>query len=307
MNFNLNIPKSPSFHSDDENNSNSKKTIQNKTYSSSSKSSSLSSNFTYNQSISNKSIKISFQNNRNSIQNKEIYDEPLAFVNTSKDNIENINININEHKKGALTDRSLGTWYFDTRKRVRKYVSIIGDILIGSSASKQCRLDKENENHPTRSARNELCHLMLHAPTTLNEFVSSSALSSSIIKLNLNLLINWSIPLRTVAKYEDLGVLSLFDWQTSCLGIDNGKALSGGNLVYSAPTSGGKTMVAGMNIIIYIIYIFIILKIIYLLFIYNIYLLHRNFNVKKTRYYRWNHTFHSSICFFSRRKRKISP
>ena len=38
------------------------------------------------------------------------------------------------------------------------------------------------------------------------------------------------------------GVKTLYPWQVQCL--RTGTALSGGNLIYSAPTSGGKTMVA---------------------------------------------------------------
>ncbi|CAN0182422.1 unnamed protein product, partial [Hapterophycus canaliculatus] len=40
------------------------------------------------------------------------------------------------------------------------------------------------------------------------------------------------------------GIRSLFRWQAHCLLVDEGKPLGGGNLVYSAPTSGGKTLVA---------------------------------------------------------------
>ena len=36
----------------------------------------------------------------------------------------------------------------------------------------------------------------------------------------------------------------MFQWQADCLSV--GKVLDGGNLVYSAPTSAGKTLVAEM-------------------------------------------------------------
>ena len=38
----------------------------------------------------------------------------------------------------------------------------------------------------------------------------------------------------------------MFSWQAECLLANEGKPLQGGNLVYSAPTSAGKTLVAEM-------------------------------------------------------------
>lgn len=58
------------------------------------------------------------------------------------------------------------------------------------------------------------------------------------------LISNWGIPEVICARYEDLGVRRLYTWQAECLETDNGRILMGGNLVYSAPTSGGKTFVA---------------------------------------------------------------
>lgn len=44
-------------------------------------------------------------------------------------------------------------------------------------------------------------------------------------------------------KYEARGVITMFDWQTECL--SNHKIIEENrNLVYSAPTSAGKTLVA---------------------------------------------------------------
>lgn len=54
---------------------------------------------------------------------------------------------------------------------------------------------------------------------------------------------DWGLPQEIVSKYAAKGILDMFDWQVSCLG--NPKVLiECNNLVYSAPTSAGKTLVA---------------------------------------------------------------
>lgn len=54
---------------------------------------------------------------------------------------------------------------------------------------------------------------------------------------------NWGLPISTVNEYKRKGVDKMFDWQKDCL--FNSKVLfDGANLVYSAPTSAGKTLVS---------------------------------------------------------------
>ena len=52
----------------------------------------------------------------------------------------------------------------------------------------------------------------------------------------------WGLPATVLAKYHSMGIRRLFQWQVDAL--RTGNALAGGNLVYSAPTSAGKTLVA---------------------------------------------------------------
>ncbi|XP_065358466.1 DNA polymerase theta [Calliphora vicina] len=53
----------------------------------------------------------------------------------------------------------------------------------------------------------------------------------------------WNLPLSILAEYERKGVKKMFDWQIQCL--SNPKVLfEHCNLVYSAPTSAGKTLVS---------------------------------------------------------------
>lgn len=63
------------------------------------------------------------------------------------------------------------------------------------------------------------------------------------ITKDLNLITSWGLPQSTVNEYQRKGIERIFDWQSECL--QNPKVLfEGANLVYSAPTSAGKTLVS---------------------------------------------------------------
>uniref|UniRef100_A0A8D0YDW5 DNA polymerase theta n=1 Tax=Sus scrofa TaxID=9823 RepID=A0A8D0YDW5_PIG len=61
------------------------------------------------------------------------------------------------------------------------------------------------------------------------------------------LLANWGLPTVVLEKYHSFGVKKMFEWQAECLLL--GQVLEGKNLVYSAPTSAGKTLVAELLIL----------------------------------------------------------
>ncbi|XP_038657843.1 DNA polymerase theta isoform X3 [Scyliorhinus canicula] len=61
------------------------------------------------------------------------------------------------------------------------------------------------------------------------------------------LLSNWGLPKAVLKKYQSMGVVSIFEWQAECL--TQHRVLEGRNLVYSAPTSAGKTLVAELLIL----------------------------------------------------------
>ncbi|XP_019508447.1 PREDICTED: DNA polymerase theta isoform X2 [Hipposideros armiger] len=61
------------------------------------------------------------------------------------------------------------------------------------------------------------------------------------------LLANWGLPTAILEKYHSFGVKMMFKWQAECLLL--GQVLEGKNLVYSAPTSAGKTLVAELLIL----------------------------------------------------------
>ena len=57
----------------------------------------------------------------------------------------------------------------------------------------------------------------------------------------------WGLPECVVEAYREKGITAMFPWQAECLLAAPSAGpgpLHGGNLVYSAPTSAGKTLVA---------------------------------------------------------------
>lgn len=60
---------------------------------------------------------------------------------------------------------------------------------------------------------------------------------------DLTYICNWGLPLSTVNEYNRKGVDKIFDWQHECL-VNNKVLFEGSNLIYSAPTSAGKTLVS---------------------------------------------------------------
>ncbi|KAG8228532.1 hypothetical protein J437_LFUL008989, partial [Ladona fulva] len=65
------------------------------------------------------------------------------------------------------------------------------------------------------------------------------SMEENTVKCNMG---DWGLPKSILKKYEEMGVKDMFQWQVECL--SNQLVLSGKNLIYSAPTSAGKTLVA---------------------------------------------------------------
>ncbi|XP_052896497.1 DNA polymerase theta [Anopheles moucheti] len=60
---------------------------------------------------------------------------------------------------------------------------------------------------------------------------------------DLRLLVNWGLPSSITDEYARKGIVELFPWQVECLSRKE-VVLEGKNLIYSAPTSAGKTLMS---------------------------------------------------------------
>lgn len=176
--------------------------------------------------------------------------------------------------------KGLGRWYFDKKKRKNAYLSLSGKKCFGAEAVSMSRSDKYRNTNPELSSRPELNQLMTtvtvdsllsHVNQSNEEFEmtqnhnqarsnlfgddaasaeheiteAAESVACSFLKPNIYSLEFWGVPIATADKYSKLFKVSqLFPWQVDCLCCEDGFALQGGNLVYSAPTSGGKTLVS---------------------------------------------------------------
>ena len=55
---------------------------------------------------------------------------------------------------------------------------------------------------------------------------------------------SWGLPETVLRRYHSSGIHQLFRWQSECMAKHPDVVHKGKNLVYSAPTSAGKTLVA---------------------------------------------------------------
>lgn len=107
---------------------------------------------------------------------------------------------------------------------------------------KRCRkeIEMEKEDNLTVSTR------QLHLNITNNGANSHRPSRSSIRlddTLNLRQIASWNLPPAVTLEYHKKGIVDMFEWQLKCL--NNPKVLfENKNLVYSAPTSAGKTLVS---------------------------------------------------------------
>lgn len=139
-------------------------------------------------------------------------------------------------------EQSMGTWFFDKRSRKRKYVALTGKVYTGQEALKIARLDQYSPTHPAQFVRSQLIDLARAYTSDHMLFMQATYGSESLSSLAA-----WGLPNGIVQEYARHRVTTLFPWQIDCLLIEQGAVFDGSqNLIFSAPTSGGKTLVAEM-------------------------------------------------------------
>lgn len=124
---------------------------------------------------------------------------------------------------------------------------VFKDVTIVSSArdlaKRQC-LDIGGKN---RIVASRICNLPSHSNDWPDEDLSKQpVLPISGPSQNPLLLLShprYGLPETLVSNFVSLGISSIYPWQSSCL-LGRGLLDGGKNLVYTAPTGGGKSLVA---------------------------------------------------------------
>lgn len=165
-----------------------------------------------------------------------------------------------QSKKAKKVEIHLGSWYYDKQSRKRKYLSLLGKVYSGREAMMKAQSDQMSEVHPARILRHQLQHqccllqtiddlLDLYHTVPWREGNGSKisvedgcqqAWEHDLLKLS-----TWGLPPKLLQRYQQHHITQLFPWQVDCL-LSYGYELfqNKQNFIYSAPTSGGKTLIA---------------------------------------------------------------
>lgn len=147
-----------------------------------------------------------------------IMEEPMNFElfwNKKMHKTQSKNIVQNKHKNNSSNHTS--------PPNINQSTNILRNII---NIQIKCNPKQENIKKETQTIQNNSKHQSSQQPIT-EEMHSLSY---------------WGIPQSLMNGYKKQGITKLYKWQIRCM--NNKHILKGGNLIYSAPTGGGKTLVA---------------------------------------------------------------
>lgn len=126
---------------------------------------------------------------------------------------------------------------FDVSLHLQNSLNVIKEYAT-EDLSKECDTYSKCKLEHCEKRTSLLINDSLHSFRTENH--NSLQNGNYVLSKNLS---DWGLPDEIVQKYYARGIIKMFDWQVKCLG--NSKLLVDfSNLVYSAPTSAGKTLIA---------------------------------------------------------------
>ncbi|XP_030638851.1 DNA polymerase theta [Chanos chanos] len=134
-------------------------------------------------------------------------------------------------------------------------LNISKDYILFSPMCIAAARERSGLYQQTRCYRNTSVSVLTPPPglelSTLGHSVSDTAQSFHMAvptdRVDKLLLSSWGLPQPVLDRYRSLGIQRMFEWQAECLTL--GQVLEGKNLVYSAPTSAGKTLVSELLIL----------------------------------------------------------
>jgi len=141
---------------------------------------------------------------------------------------ENIEIDDDDEEDGSTTQDINKVTFMQENEETSKLLDDECELQKSILQSSQCTFYSEVVLNQSRNVA---------APEAINQSLKIDATK------NLLLMSSWNLPQTVVNEYRKKNVCEMFEWQCECL--QNPKVLfEGANLVYSAPTSAGKTLVS---------------------------------------------------------------
>ena len=153
----------------------------------------------------------------------------LSFYKPSSDVLEKSNLHLHRKSNGFVSTSAALETVFPNSKKPR--LSIKYEEYITPSVIKPCSV--QNEVNEVDNGPSPYTQRILAASTPTSSLNPLLSLSHP----------RYGLPQRLVENLADMGIRSIYPWQSSCL-LGHGLLSGEKNLVYSAPTGGGKSLVA---------------------------------------------------------------